>query len=81
MVHKLSCPGLLLKNIKAKHKILVSAKARKVGQIDLARTASIVIKLWKRFSVFDLKFNFQDKCSNKFLQILMAYDKELFFYY
>ena len=45
MVHKLSCPGLLLKNIKAKHKILVSAKARKVGQIDLARTASIVIKL------------------------------------
>ena len=61
MVHKLSCPGLLLKNIKGKYKIFVSAKARKVAQINLARTASIAKKLSKkykhtpakRFSIFD----------------------------
>ena len=61
MVHKLSCPGLLLKKIKAKYKILVSDKAHKVAQINLEKTARIAKKLSKkykhttakRFSVFD----------------------------
>ena len=61
MVHKLSCPGLLLKKIKAKYKILVSGKAHKVARSNFAKTASIAKKLSKkykhttakRFSVFD----------------------------